>query len=368
MKKFGCGALLVGLLLFGVPLGVIAMSSGKEPSKLQTAPAGSVSGIPARMLEAYRLAATKISAVVPKCRGMTWAIVAGIAKVESNHAAGRSVGADGTLQTPIYGPRLTGSGVGGNTSFFKDTDGGKYDGDAGTERAVGPFQFMPATWAARGQDASGDGKKDPQNVDDAALTAAAYLCGEGRDLTDSAQLHGAIYSYNQSEAYVADVTSWITRYTQLGSGSAEGSAVAGGARNVIEAALAQRGIPYSWGGGSASGPSTGICCSPGGRSGVGITGYDCSGLTQYAYAQAGVRLPRTAAAQARVGRRIPASKGTGALRPGDLVFFGYGSDATIYHVGIYLGSGQMLNAPRPGATVRQEAVWSDGFAGGARVI
>lgn len=368
MKQIGCGVLLMGLLLFGVPIGVIVMSGGKQPVETQAVPVGSVSGIPARMLEAYHLAATKISSVVPKCKGLTWAVVAGIAKIESNHAAGRSVDGDGVLQKPIYGPRLTGSGVGGNTSVFADTDGGKFDGDATTERAVGPFQFMPATWSARGQDANGDGQKDPQNADDAALTAAAYLCGNGRDLTDTAQLHSAIYSYNQSDAYVSDVTGWIDRYTQLGSAPPEGGSATGGAKKVIEAAMAQSGLPYSWGGGNASGPSRGTCCSPGGKSGEQITGFDCSGLTQYAYAQVGVRLPRIAADQAGVGKRIPASQGIGALRPGDLVFFGYGGDATISHVGIYLGSGKMLNAARPGTQIRQEAVWSDGFAGGARVI
>jgi cell wall-associated NlpC family hydrolase len=91
----------------------------------------------------------------------------------------------------------------------------------------------------------------------------------------------------------------------------------------------------------------------------------------YAYAKAGIRLPRTAAAQAGVGRRIPASRGTAALRPGDLVFYAYapGRDSTIYHVGIYVGGGQMINAPRPGQVVRLDPVSSmSGYAGGARLL
>ncbi|MFF4699913.1 C40 family peptidase [Streptomyces chattanoogensis] len=367
MRKLGCVTIALVLLLFGVPLGVIVVAGAKPKASAPTL-VGVVSGIPARMLQAYRLAEEEIHKVVPGCKGMTWAMVAGIAKVESNHASGRSIAVDGTLSKPIYGVRLTGSGAGGNTTAFADTDRGRYDGDARAERAVGPLQFMPATWAARGQDADGDGKKDPQNADDAALTAAAYLCGKGRNLADAGQLHAALYSYNQSEAYVSDVTGWITRYTQLGTSADAGAGATGGAKRVLEAARSEQGVPYSWGGGNASGPTRGICCSPAGKSGAHISGFDCSGLTQYAYAQVGVKLPRTAAAQATVGKRIPASRGPGALRPGDLVFFGYGSDATIYHVGIYVGSGQMLNAPRPGASVRQEAVWQDGFAGGARVI
>ncbi|MET9735860.1 C40 family peptidase [Streptomyces sp. NPDC006458] len=130
-------------------------------------------------------------------------------------------------------------------------------------------------------------------------------------------------------------------------------------------------MPYSWGGGNAGGPSHGICCSPSGKSGTSINGYDCSGLTTYAYARAGIRLPRTAAAQAGEGRRIPASLGTAALKPGDLVFFAHapGRDATIYHVGIYAGGGRMINAARPGTTVRTDPVSAmSGYAGGARLL
>lgn len=366
MRKLGCITVLMGLLLFGVPLGVIAMDVSLK-TNVRSGPAAVVFGIPGRMLQAYRLAESKVHTVVPRCKGLTWAVIAGVARIESNHASGHQIGADGALKSAIYGPRLTGAGVGGNTSLFPDTDGGRYDGDTSTERAVGPFQFIPATWEAHGRDANGDGKRDPQNIDDAALTAAVYLCGSGRNLSDPSQLRAAIYSYNQSSAYVGDVEGWIKRYSQMGAGEGAGTAT-GEAKKVIDAAFGERGVPYSWGGGSSSGPSTGICCSPGGRSGASVVGFDCSGLTQYAFAQVGLRLPRTAAAQARIGKRIPASGGVGALQPGDLVFFSYGADSTIYHVGIYLGSGRMINAPKPGTQVRVEAVWQDGFAGGARVV
>lgn len=370
MKKLGCVVVFFGLLAFGLPLGLIAVASSQTHKEVPARATAAVAtlGIPARMLQAYENAARRIRSVSPKCQGMTWAVVAGVAKVESNHAAGRSVADDGTVSPPIYGPRLTGSGVGGNTQAFADTDGGKYDGDATTERAVGPFQFMPSTWVSGGQDGNGDGRRDPQNADDAALSAAAYLCGRGRNLADPRQLHDAIYTYNHSEAYVSEVTSWIRQYGQLGSAPASAMTATGSAKSAIGAALTQLGKPYSWGGGGTNGASTGVCCSPGGKSGAAINGFDCSGLTQYAFAQVGVRLPRTAAEQAGIGKRIPASGGLNALRPGDLVFFGLGTDSSIYHVGIYVGAGQMVNAARPGTVVRQEAVWQDGFAGGARVI
>ncbi|WP_243762155.1 bifunctional lytic transglycosylase/C40 family peptidase [Streptomyces sp. Tu 3180] len=331
---------------------------------------GTAADIPPRMLAAYKNAVQRVGRHVPRCRGMRWPILAGIAKVESNHATGRTVSADGDIRPKIYGVLLNGSGAGGNTTVFPDTDNGRYDGTASGERAVGPFQFLPSTWEGVGKDAGSDGTADPHNADDAALGAAIYLCGGGRNLGQRSQLKAAIFQYNHSNAYVANVLGWIDQYTAAAK-SPDLNNVSGKVRTVIEAALAQRGVPYSWGGGNASGPSYGICCSPSGKSGTAIKGFDCSGLTTYAYAKAGIRLPRTAAAQAGVGRRIPASNGTSALRPGDLVFYAYapGLDSTIYHVGIYLGGGQMINAPRPGAVVRVDPVDAmSGYAGGARLL
>ncbi|MFC7512141.1 C40 family peptidase [Streptomyces thermocarboxydus] len=158
-------------------------------------------------------------------------------------------------------------------------------------------------------------------------------------------MKAALLQYNHSSEYVANVLGWIDQYTAAAE-DPDLKNVTGKVRTVIEAALSQRGVPYSWGGGNASGKSYGFCCSPSGKSGASIKGFDCSGLTTYAYAKVGIRLPRTAAAQAGVAKRIPASLGTGALKPGDLVFYATapGHDSTIYHVGIYLGSGQMVNA------------------------
>ncbi|MGW2108300.1 C40 family peptidase [Streptomyces sp. NPDC001948] len=334
------------------------------------ADAGTAADIPARMLAAYRKASRQVGKYVPGCRGMRWPVLAGIAKVESNHAIGRNVSDNGDIRPRIYGVLLNGSGAGGNTTAFADTDGGKWDGTAAGERAVGPFQFLPSTWEGVGKDANGDKKADPHNADDAALGAAVYLCGKGRDLAKRSQLKAAVLQYNHSSEYVANVTGWIDQYTAAAQGP-ELKNVSEKVRTVIEAALTQKGVPYSWGGGSASGKSFGVCCSPSGKSGASIKGFDCSGLTLYAYARVGVRLPRTAAAQAGVGRRIPASLGKGFLKPGDLVFYAYapGLDSTIHHVGIYVGGGQMVNAPRPGTPVRLDAVDAmPGFAGGARLL
>ncbi|MFG3517533.1 C40 family peptidase [Streptomyces bobili] len=331
---------------------------------------GSAADIPSRMLTAYKKAAAQVGKYVPKCQGMGWPILAGIAKVESHHAIGRNISDNGDIRPKIYGVLLNGSGAGGNTTVFPDTDNGRWDGTASGERAVGPFQFLPSTWEGAGEDANGDKTADPHNAEDAALGAAVYLCGNGRDLTKRAQLKAAILQYNHSDEYVANVLGWIDQYTAAAK-DPDLKKVTGKVRTVIETALAQRGVPYSWGGGNASGMSYGICCSPNGSSGTSIKGFDCSGLTQYAYARAGISLPRVAADQAGVGRRIPASLGTLALKPGDLVFFATapGRDSTIHHVGIYLGSGQMVNAPRPGTVVRLDAVNTmSGYAGGARLL
>ncbi|MGW0925454.1 C40 family peptidase [Streptomyces sp. NPDC002755] len=331
---------------------------------------GTAADIPARMLTAYKKAVQQIGTYRPTCQGMRWPILAGIAKVESNHAIGRSVAAGGDITPKIYGVLLNGSGTGQNNTIFPDTDSGKWDGTSSGERAVGPFQFLPSTWEGFGEDANGDKTADPHNADDAALGAAVYLCGSGRDLTKRAQLNAAIFQYNHSGEYVANVLGWIDQYTAAAK-DPDLKNVPGKVRTVIEAALSQRGVPYSWGGGNASGTSYGICCSPSGKSGASIKGFDCSGLTVYAYAKVGIRLPRTAAAQAGVGQRIPAGLGADALKAGDLVFYADapGRDATIYHVGIYLGSGQMVDAPRPGAVVRLDAVNAmSGYAGGARLL
>jgi cell wall-associated NlpC family hydrolase len=376
MRRWGC---VVALLMFAAVCCAAPVSSAISAYVALQAGAsddggiaegGSAADIPPRMLTAYKKAVQQVGKHVPKCRGMRWPILAGIAKVESNHAVGRNISAGGDIHPKIYGVLLNGSGAGGNTTVFPDTDGGRWDGTAAGEKAVGPFQFLPSTWEGVGKDAGGDKTADPHNADDAALGAAIYLCGNGRDLTKRSQLKAAILQYNHSTEYVATVLSWIDQYTAAAK-DPDLKNTSGKVRTVIETALSQRGVPYSWGGGNAKGKSTGICCSPSGKSGANIKGFDCSGLTTYAYAKVGISLPRLAADQAGVGQRIPASLGTGALKAGDLVFYADapGRDATIYHVGIYLGSGQMVNAARPGTVVRVDAVSAmSGYAGGARLL
>jgi cell wall-associated NlpC family hydrolase len=379
-RKLGCLAvlLLLGAVCCAAPVsGALSalQALAAQPNPVTddgTGGEGTSADIPARMLAAYKNAVRKIGGEVPQCKGLTWPVLAGVARIESHHAQGKTIAANGDISPHILGPVLNGSGVGGNTTVFADTDEGRWDGTATGERAVGPFQFMPATWNGSGRDGNGDKQRNPHNADDAALGAAVYLCGTGRNLADRAQLRKALFQYNRSEAYGNEVLGWIDTYTEAAR-SPSGAVVSatGRAKKVIDAALAMRGTPYSWGGGTAEGPSRGSCCSPSGKSGAGIQGFDCSGLTTYAFAQVGINLSRTAAAQAGEGKRIPASAGQQALRPGDLVFYGYVAtqNSTIHHVGIYLGGGRMINAARPGTVVRIDALSSmPDYAGGARLL
>ncbi|MFF9569968.1 lytic transglycosylase domain-containing protein [Streptomyces sp. NPDC014685] len=183
----------------------------------QAAPA-SVKGIGQVMLSAYTGAASRITKLRPKCTGMRWSVLAGIGKAESNHAAGRRVTGSGAITPRIIGARLDGTGAGGNTTSFTDTDNGRWDGDTAYDRAVGPMQFLPSTWnGPTGQDGNDDGLKDPHNAFDAALGTAVYLCGTGRsDLNDDAQLRKAVLRYNHAGWYADKVLRHVRQYDRPG--------------------------------------------------------------------------------------------------------------------------------------------------------
>jgi hypothetical protein len=190
-----------------------------------------VAGIDPVLLQAYTQAAARAPQIAPGCTGMRWSILAAIAQIESGQAAGRQISASGAISPPILGPRLDGSGAGGNTTAIRDTDQGRWDGDTSYDRAVGPFQFIPSSWRIFGQDGNGDGVSDPHNAFDAAAGAVAHLCGTGaRNLNDPAQLREAILGYNHSDAYVAEVLGWIDRFDQAGAG--QSVAPSGGSRAV----------------------------------------------------------------------------------------------------------------------------------------
>jgi cell wall-associated NlpC family hydrolase len=107
---------------------------------------------------------------------------------------------------------------------------------------------------------------------------------------------------------------------------------------VIQRALAQRGVPFLYGGGNAAGPTRGTGLK------ANVVGFDASGLIQYAYAGAGLKMPRTSGEQCNVGRKVALSQ----AKPGDLMCYGPGGTQS---VAMYLGNGQMIEATEPGVTV-----------------
>ena len=200
--------------------------------------------------------------------------------------------------------------------------------------------MLGPTFAEYDQPVPPGGANPPSPYDpvDAIYAAARDLCANGA--RGGANVAGAVFAYNHASWYVAEVLALASTYAATSTpggptlaGTASGSQAAA---TALDYAQGQLGIPYQWGG---NGPA------------AGDAGFDCSGLTQAAYAAAGIALPRVAQAQYEAGPRLAAGA---ALRPGDLVFFG-ASATQVGHVGIYLGASEMIDAPHPGAVVRVEA-------------
>jgi membrane-bound lytic murein transglycosylase B len=170
----------------------------------------STAGIPAAALAAYQRAETVINAADASCN-LPWQLVAAIGRVESDHgrANGNTLSDDGVAEPGIYGIALNGKN---NTRAIGDTDAGQYDADAKWDRAVGPMQFIPSTWSVVGVDGDNDGKRNPQDIDDAALASAVYLCSGKDDLSTVVGQRASIYRYNHSNSYVDLVLSFMRAY------------------------------------------------------------------------------------------------------------------------------------------------------------
>ena len=200
--------------LLGGSVGTAAKGSSAPrsgPYGLTSAGALTGTGIPLRAYQAYVKAAASVARTDASC-ALPWTVLAGIGRVESNHGrfGGSGLRTDGQVYPPILGIRLDGSRPG--TAAIHDSDNGRYDGDRVYDRAVGPMQFLPGTWASYGADGNGDGLADPQNIDDAALAAAHYLCVGGSTFSTQAGRWAAVYRYNHSDSYVALVLSLADSY------------------------------------------------------------------------------------------------------------------------------------------------------------
>lgn len=162
--------------------------------------AASTNGIPTAALAAYQRAEQVINDADKSCH-IDWALIAAIGRVESDHGryGGNTLDTKGVSHPGIYGIPLDGTN---ETQAISDTDGGLYDNDKVWDRAVGAMQFIPSTWQKVGVDADGDGKRNPQDIDDAALATAVYLCSGNDDLAGATGRRTAVFRYNHSNEYV----------------------------------------------------------------------------------------------------------------------------------------------------------------------
>jgi cell wall-associated NlpC family hydrolase len=141
----------------------------------------------------------------------------------------------------------------------------------------------------------------------------------------------------------------------------------GQAKVVVDAAMKWLGTPYCWAGGDEKGPTTAAACPNG------PPGFDCSGLTLYAYAQVGIHLDHWTGSQLRAGVLITDPN---QLAPGDLLFFSTNrTEQQVHHVGIYLGNGSLVHAPQTGDVVKVAnniwapgSYWTSQFYGGVRLL
>jgi cell wall-associated NlpC family hydrolase len=292
----GITAGLISLVIIAVT-GIAGLTgttaSGAPATELETPPSKTaLTDIPARMLTLYRRAAAT-------CPGLPWTVVAAIGKTETDHARN---------------PHMT-----------------------STAGAVGPMQFLPATFNAYANPVPPGGKKPPTPWDtiDAVYATTHLLCANGAH--NNQDLRRAIFDYNHNPAYVNKVLHIAATYSASGPPPGSDSpfrAPTPQAALAIAYAHAQLGRPYVWGGDGPTG---------------GDAGFDCSGLTRAAYAAANIPLPRVAQDQYDTSPHVPHHA---PLLPGDLVF--YGTPSHVHHVGIYIGGGHMIDAPHRNQVVREE--------------
>ncbi|MDN3359283.1 NlpC/P60 family protein [Actinomadura sp. DC4] len=291
----GTGVMFMAALIGGTT-GAITAANGMASGCMTTdQPAASKTAdeIPATYLRLYQAAGSAY--------GVPWTILASIGSIETHHGRDQRIS---------------------------------------SASARGPMQFMPGTWATYGLDGDADGRTDITDPADAIPSAARYLKASGAP----GRLREAIYAYNHSWGYVANVIAVARRYAARPVEAADDAscgyvgpvqAPTVIAAKVIDYARAQLGKPYIFGG-------------------TGPAGYDCSGLTMMAYRAAGSAIPRLSDAQYWFGVKVP----PGQEAPGDLVFFDYKpGHSGPGHVGIVydVPRGLMLAAPHTGANVRVQS-------------
>lgn len=186
------------------------------PAPLRASPewvaqVSAATGIGPVAIRAYGAAALTLARDRPGCR-LGWPTLAGIGAVESGHGThGAAVLLDdGRPSVQVLGPAL--DGTRGTAAIGARPDDTAWTGDPVWAHAVGPMQFLPSTWRRWESDGDGDGARDPNDLDDAALAAGRYLCASGADLTTGDGWWAAVRSYNHDDAYVAQVLATADAY------------------------------------------------------------------------------------------------------------------------------------------------------------
>ncbi|GGF45253.1 hypothetical protein GCM10011519_18880 [Marmoricola endophyticus] len=219
----------------------------------------STSGIPSAALSAYQRGAQIIDSADTTCK-IPWELIAAIGRVESDHGryGGNVLSAQGVSTPGIYGIPLDGTN---GTIKVPDTDAGQLDKDPVWDRAVGPMQFIPSTWSSVKVDADGDGQRNPQDIDDASLATAVYLCSGSDDLSTTAGQRASVYRYNHSQSYVDLVLRLMQAYSQGDYTAVPNSTTSGSLYS-----LTSEGGTTSFGSGSSK------AGAKGGKAGKGATG------------------------------------------------------------------------------------------------
>jgi hypothetical protein len=188
----GAGAvLMMGATATGAPVSAVGAAVLVERLGWSPVLADAVAG-----------AVAAADARVPGCRPRV-ALVAAVVEIEAGGGRGRTITPAGDTDPKVIGPALDGTTPG--TARVADTDGGRWDGDARWDHAVGIAQFLPSTWAGGGIDGNGDGIADPHNVYDAAASQVAKLCRDGGPLATEADERRALFAYNAAGWYVDEV-------------------------------------------------------------------------------------------------------------------------------------------------------------------
>jgi membrane-bound lytic murein transglycosylase B len=180
-----------------------------DPTWIQQTSA--MTGISPRALEGYGKAQLQIAALKPGCR-LGWNTLAGIGWIETGHGTTRGsvLLPDGRTSKPILGPAL--DGTNGTRAIKATRSDYAATGDPEWDHAAGPMQFIGGTWARWGIDGNRDGIIDRNNIDDAALAAAMYLCNGDRNLSSGDGWADAVFSYNHSNKYVLAVNKRANKY------------------------------------------------------------------------------------------------------------------------------------------------------------